>query len=274
MTNNLPTSAPENSNSITKDMLIGALPDKRFRRNVTDDLVDLVNSETDSELRRAYKDNILGYMNVLTGGRFSLTAYICAVKFVSLKLLGDNSSTAYAKVFPDRYQNLVNSGATGSKIASFASNYEKNALVVKILEQTMVPTHILNANIYQEAINTQADLMRNANSEMVRQKAAESLLNNLKAPEVAKVEIDVKHSDSVVDDLRETTRALARQQKELIANGHMTARDVAHSDIIGKKVEHKKEEVVEAEYTEVLPEPEPEPVNVIQEADKDRALFD
>ena len=34
--------------------------------------------------------------------------------------------------------------------------------VTKIMERTMVPTHILNAGIYQAAINTQADLMMNA----------------------------------------------------------------------------------------------------------------
>jgi hypothetical protein len=226
----------ETTDHITKDMLAGAVPDKRFRKYITNELVDLVNSEADSELRRVYRDNILSYAGVLTGGKYSLAAYVNAVKFVSLKLMGDKSSTAYSKVFPDRYQNLVSKGTSASQIASFADNYGKTGLVVKILEQTLVPTHILNAGIYQDAINTQADLMRTAKSEMVRQKAAESLMTNLKAPESSKLEIGISYSNDAVDELRATTRALAQQQMKMIMGGQISARDAAHSEILAKKV--------------------------------------
>lgn len=234
----------ETTDHLTKDMLVGSLPDKRFRKHVTDDVVDLVNSEPNSELRRVFRDNILSYSTVLSTGKYSLAAYVNAVKYVSLKLMGDKSSTAYSKVFPDRYQNLVDKGTSASQIASFADNYGKNALITKIMEQTLVPTHILNAGVYQEAINVQADLMQNAKSEMVRQKAAESLITNLKAPDIAKVEIDVNYSNDVIDDLRATTKALAKQQLQMILNGQASAKEVAHSDIIAKKVEP-----VETEYS-------------------------
>ena len=112
------------------------------------------------------------------------------------------------------------------------------------MEQTLVPTHILNAGIYQQAINVQADLMQNAKSELVRQKAAESLITNLKAPDIAKVEIDVNYTNDVVEDLRATTRALARQQLKSIIGGQSTAKEVAHSEIIAKKVDP-----VETEYS-------------------------
>ena len=150
--------------------------------------------------------------------------------------MGDKASTAYSKVFPDRYQNLVDKGASGSYIASFADNYGKTGLITKIMEQTMVPTHILNAGIYQEAINVQADLMHTAKSELVRQKAAESLISNLTAPAVAKVEIDIGYSNDIVEDLRATTKALAQQQLRMILNGQSSAKEVAHSEIIAKKV--------------------------------------
>ena len=135
----------ETTDHLTKEMLIGSLPDKRFRKHVTDDIVNLINSETDSELRRVFRDNTLTYSTVLTTGKYSLAAYVNAVKYVSLKLIGDKSSTAYSKVFPDRYQNLVDKGTSASQIASFADNYGNNALLVKIMEQSLVPTHILNA---------------------------------------------------------------------------------------------------------------------------------
>ncbi len=228
----------ETTDHLTKDMLVGSLPDKRFRKHVTDDIVDLVNSEPNSELRRVFRDNILSYSTVLTKGKYSLAAYVNAVKYVSLKLMGDKSSTAYSKVFPDRYQNLVDKGTSASQIASFADNYGNNALVVKIMEQTLVPTHILNAGIYQQAINVQADLMLNAQSEMVKQKAAESLMTNLAAPAAAaKIEIDVNYGGDIVDDLRATTKALAAQQLKMIMGGQASAKEIAHSEIVAKKVD-------------------------------------
>ena len=227
----------ETTDYITKDQLAGALPDKRFRKHLTDEVVDLVNSESNSELRRVFRDNALTYAAVLTTGRYSLTAYINAVKFVSLKLMGDKASTAYSKVFPDRYQNLISKGTSASQIACYADNYGNNALVIKIIEQTLVPTHILNAGTYQEAINVQAELMRTAKSEMVRQKAAESLITNLAAPAAAKIEIDIGYSNDVVADLRATTKALAQQQLKMILNGQASAKEIAHSEILAKKTE-------------------------------------
>lgn len=227
----------ETTDHLTKEMLAGTVPDKRFRKHITDAVVNVVNSEPDSELRRVFRDNVLTYTSVLSTGKHSLAAYVNAVKFVSLKLMGDKASTAYSKVFPDRYQNLIDRGATASYIASFADNYSKTALITKIMEQTMVPTHILNAGVYQEAINTQVGLMRTANSETVRQKAAESLLVNLKAPEAAKVEIGITYTNDIVNELRQTTRALADQQMKMIMGGQITAEDAAHSDIIAKRVE-------------------------------------
>lgn len=235
----------ETTDYITKDQLAGALPDKRFRKHLTDEVVDLVNSESNSELRRVFRDNTLTYASVLATGRYSLTAYINAIKFVSLKLMGDKSSTAYSKVFPDRYQNLINKGTSASQIACFADNYGNNSLITKIMEQTLVPTHILNAGTYQEAINTQAELMRTAKSEMVRQKAAESLITNLAAPTAAKLEIDIGYSNDIVEDLRATTKALAQQQLKMILNGQASAREIAHSEILAKKVETTYEVVKE-----------------------------
>ena len=232
----------ESTSVITKEQLQATLPDKRFKKYVNDDLVNMINAEPDSELRRTYKENILSYTNILAEGRFSVTGYVNAVKFASLKLLGHSSTVAYSKVFPDRYQSLVDKGTSTKQIASFADNYSKNKMVTKIFEQSLVPTHILNMDLHQEAINVQADLMRSARSETVRQKAAESLIVNLKAPEVAKVEVDVNYNNDVVDDLRATTRALAKQQMDMIKSGHASAHDVARSEILAVKTEYSEVE--------------------------------
>jgi len=233
----------------TKDLTLvqlqASMP-KKFRHNVTEDMVKFINATEGDEFRDIYKENLLGFSDVMQLGRYGMTEYLNAVKFVSYKLLGDSNTIAYAKVFPDRYQRLVDKNTPMKTISSFSTTYNKGALVHKILERTLVPVHILNMDIHQEAINIQAELMRDAKSETVRQKAAECLIMQLKAPEAAKIEIDVNYSNDSIDELRATTRALAQQQMKLIESGAVTAQTVAHSDIIARK---KPE--IETEYEEL-----------------------
>jgi hypothetical protein len=72
------------------------------------------------------------------------------------------------------------------------------------------------------------------------------LITQLKAPETSKIEVDVSYSNDSIDELRETTRALAQQQLKLIQSGAVTAETIAHSDIIARK-----KESIETEYQEV-----------------------
>jgi hypothetical protein len=233
----------------TKDLTLvqlqASMP-KKFRHNVTEDMVKFINATEGDEFRDIYKENLLGFSDVMQLGRYGMTEYLNAVKFVSYKLLGDSNTIAYAKVFPDRYQRLVDKNTPMKTISSFSTTYNKGALVHKILERTLVPVHILNMDIHQEAINIQAELMRDAKSETVRQKAAECLIMQLKAPETAKIEVDVNYNNDSIDELRATTRALAQQQLKLIQSGAVTAEDMAHSDIIARK-----KDTVETEYEEV-----------------------
>ena len=230
---------------LTKQQLQASMP-KKFRHNVTDDMITFINSTEGDEFRDIYKDNLVSFADVIEKGRYKMLDYINAVKFVSYKLIGDSNTIAYAKTFPERYQRLVDKNTPAKTIASFSTAYNKGDLVHKILERTLVPVHILNMDVHQEAINTQAELMRSAKSETVRQKAAECLITQLKAPEAAKIEVDVSYNNSSIDDLRETTRALAQQQLKMIQSGAVTAEHVAHSDIIARK-----QDTVETEYEEI-----------------------
>ena len=230
---------------LTKEQLQGSMP-KKFRHNVTDEMVSFINATEGDEFRDVYKENLIGFASVIESGRYKMLDYVNAVKFVSYKLIGDSNTIAYAKTFPDRYQRLVDKNTPMKTISSFSTAYNKGDLVHKILERTLVPVHILNMDVHQEAINTQAELMRTAKSETVRQKAAECLITQLKAPETAKIEVDVSYSNSSIDELRETTRALAQQQLKMIQSGAVTAEHVAHSDIIARK-----QDTVETEYEEI-----------------------
>jgi hypothetical protein len=186
------------------------------------------------------RENILGFTSVMKEGRFKMTSYLNAVHYVSHKLLGATNRDAYIKTFPGKYQRFLREGVADKDIASYSTAYNKSKLVALIYEQTLIPIHIINAPILQKAINTQADLMMNAKSEMVRTTAANSLINALKAPETKKVELDIGiKENSVMDDLRRATQDLVDQQKQALIAGGSNAKQIAESSII---VSDSKEE--------------------------------
>jgi hypothetical protein len=218
---------------ITEEMFKEALP-AHVRKNVNKDVLDIINTTIgDPEMIRNFRENLVGFQSVLTQGKFKLTNYVDAVKYVSHKLLGCNNITAYTRTFPDKVNDFKLRGVTDKDISAYASAFNKSKLVNLILAQSMVPTHVLNADVYQEAINVQADLMRNANSEKVRCEAANSLLVQLRPPEIKKVELDIGFKeDSAIAALRETTLQLVAQQRMALQAGAITARDAAQSGLL------------------------------------------
>tara|TARA_B100000929_G_scaffold108179_1_gene85709 strand:+ start:11609 stop:12355 length:747 start_codon:yes stop_codon:yes gene_type:complete len=231
---------PDHKVPLTKNEFKQALP-KQVRGAVSDQLVNGVNQLlNDPELAENYRDNLLGYVSVLQDGKYKLTDYMNAVRYVSHKLLGDSNIQAYSKTFPDRIARFQADGKDAKAISSFVAAYNKTKLVNAIFEQTLIPTHILNADLHQKAINVQAELMMTANSEKVRCEAANSLLSHLKPPETKQVQLNVNHEvkeGSAIDELRKATEELAKQQREMIASKQMTAQQIAHSNIIEGEVE-------------------------------------
>jgi len=203
------------------DELKNIVPQNK-RNTVTQELVDKINDiASDDLVDEEFKSNILTHKTILSSGKWSMSEYIDAVRFVTLVLLGHTDIDAYAIVFPDRYKRLfVDKKLSRTKISPYVTAYKNNSIVVAIIEQTLVPTHILNLSVYQEAINHSKYLMLNAKSETVQQKAAETLLTQLKAPEAAKLEVDISiNKGSVVDDYEQVMRDLATQKLELIKYG-------------------------------------------------------
>lgn len=210
-----------------------ALPDK-VKKSVNQELIDKVNATlSDPDMYEAYRDNLLSYTRVMSDGRFKVQEYVAAVKYVSHKLMGATNIEAYTKTFPDKYARFVANGVAAKDIASYVTAYNKSKLVNLIFEQTLIPSHVLNQDLYQKALNVQADLMLTAKSEKVRCDAANSLLTQLKMPEVKKVELDITaKEDSSIAALRQATMALAAAQRLAIQSGSQTAQEAAHSRVI------------------------------------------
>lgn len=218
---------------MTLEQFQKALPDK-MRKTVNQELVDSINTVLNSpDMYEAYRDNLLSYMSVLNDGKYKIMDYVNAVKYCSHKLMGSTNLDAFIKTFPDRYNNYVANGTSSKDIASYITAYNKNKLVNSIMEQSLIPSWILNQDMYQAALNVQFGLMNTAVSEKVRSDAANSLLNHLRPPEVQKVSLDIGvKENSTIDVLRQTTLELVSMQRKMIEANAMTVIDVAESRII------------------------------------------
>ena len=224
---------------LTKELVERAVP-ATLKSSITQELVDRVNaSVADPIVAEQIRENFIHYVSVLKEGKFKTEDYLSAVMYVSFKLMGDSNGDAYMKTFPERYQDLLARGVSPKDRAAYVAAYARGKLVNLVLEQSMVPTYVLNQHMFQEALNTQFDLMQNAQSEKVRTEAANSILTHLKRPEVAKSQIDINLKDSSgMTEMKEAMRKLAMQQQQAIGQGH-TARDIA------------AEPIIDAEYVEV-----------------------
>ena len=219
--------------ALTIDQFKQALPDK-VKKSINQELIDQINTTlSDPEMFESYRENLLSYTKVMADGRFKVDSYVQAVKYVSHKLMGCTNIEAYTKTFPDKYARFVAQGVQAKDIASYVTAYNKSKLVNLIFEQTLIPSYVLNQDLYQKALNVQADLMVNSGSDKVRCDAANSLLTHLKMPETQKVELEIGvKEDSSIAQLRQATLELARQQRLALEAGAMNAQEVAHAKIV------------------------------------------
>lgn len=216
------------SQGLSQEEVASALP-AHLKSAATQQLTDKVNQiVSDPDMAEHVRQNFVSYTSVLSEGRFKIEDYLNAVAYVSFKVMGHSNKESYKRTFPQRYQALKAKGATDKDISAYVSLYNKGKLVNLILEQTLVPTWILNQSIYQQAINTQAELMHTANSEKVRSDAADSLLSHLKRPEKKEVDLNIGVQDSDgMSELKDMLTSMAQYQKSLIEQGVET-RKVAH----------------------------------------------
>ncbi len=220
---------------LTKEQIEKAVP-AHLKSNITQSLVDLVNNVSgDPEFAEQVRQNFISYTSVLKDGKFKTEDYLNAVTYVSYKVMGYSNQESYAKTFPQRYAALVAKQTSSKDIAAYVSAYNKGKLVNLILEQTLVPSWVLNQDLYQKAINVQAELMINSTSDKVRCEAANSLLTHLTKPkEVGPLlNIDMRES-SGMNEMRELLAKMASTQQQLISSGVPT-HVIASQDIIDVK---------------------------------------
>ena len=214
---------------------------KKQKSLITEDMVTkIADIAEDPICGDEFKANMISYSTVLASGKYSIDEYSNATQFVTLLLLEHKDIDAYRIVFPDRYLRLTTKGLSRSQISAYATNFKKTQLVSQILEQTMIPTHILNAPLYQEALNHSRYLMLNARSETVQQKAAETIMTQLKAPEAAKLEVDISvNKGDIIEDNEAFMRKIAEAKLVEMEKGgdvHKLTNMTMNAEIVEEEV--------------------------------------
>lgn len=195
------------------------------KNSITQEVVDSLNNiSSDPLIAEQVRSNFIQFSHVLTEGKHSIQDYINASHYASYVLMGMKKQDAYFKTFPDRYARLMAEGRSAKEMSAYASMYAKNKIVEAILEKALIPAWIFNQDIFQRAVNVQASLMMTAQSEKVRQEAANSLLTHLAKPKeaAAKNQVNVQinnHGSNITDKLYEAVAKLANQQQYNIRGG-------------------------------------------------------
>jgi hypothetical protein len=194
---------------------------------------------SNQEIGDAFKENFVSYAHIISGRKgWTLDHYLNAVKFISYKLLGHTDREAWIHTFPQRYKNFLAQGQTELDISRHTHSYKQNKLVMQLFEQTIIPSHILNQPLHQDAINILAEIMTNTKySGMVRVKAAEALLQYTKPPETHKIKLEVTGEEmDAITELRKATEELAKTQLKALKKG-LPLKEIAEQNIIEAEIE-------------------------------------
>ena len=233
---------------MTLDELKAGIP-KHTRNLVNQGVVDVFNGlegEHGEDFAEHYKQNFVSMSSIMKGGLYSTKDYMNAVKYVAFKLLENTDIDSYMMTFPERYARLMRTHAAhgdeaairSDKISPYVTAYKKNDIVVRVLEQSLVPSRILNAPMFQQALNIQMSIAMTSRSDQVRSQAAESVMKYTMSPEVQKIELEVgiKGQDEVMA-LRTEMHRLASQQQATIESGTKTALYIAEQKLLHDVIE-------------------------------------
>lgn len=227
----------DNKNTFTLAQIQQAVP-KKLAGSITKEFVDDFNNiVNDPEIAENIRENFFTYSMILREGKYKVEDYFNAVKYVSFKIMGLNNKEAFMKAFPDRYSRYVACGFAEKDINSRITAFHKKPMVQSILAKTIIPFHILNQDARQEALNVQVKLMLTAKSEMVRSKAADSVLAYTAEPTATGPLLNVNLTKTdALDNLEKTITELAMLQKQAIQNNVVTTKAVAEQKIIDAEV--------------------------------------
>lgn len=206
---------------------------------ITQDTVDELNKLIeDPDYGEEFIDAYGQYFNVMEkNNQWSTTKYMNAVKFFVLIEAGHTAVDAYVKVFPERLQARHARGETRSMMGGEASRYNASQLVNEIRKVANVSVKLVHRHTFHEAIAVTARMMHDPGvSPAVRQKAAETLIRELKPEDDKQINVTVTNEGSAIDELRRATEALVMEQRRSIEAG-VAVKWIAESTVVEAEYE-------------------------------------
>ena len=122
-----------------------------FKKRIDDEYVEVINAAlegTDELLVEEYKDNLVSYQRVMADGKYKVSDYVNAVKYVGYKIMGQSNTQAYEHTFPDKWNRILEKlradGMSEADIVAkgtspYVHSYNSGKLVNEIYKQSMVP---------------------------------------------------------------------------------------------------------------------------------------
>lgn len=198
---------------------------------------ELVKLEEDIDYGEEFIEAYADYFNVMEKGKWSTRKYLAAMKFFLFTEQGLSIVDSYVKVFPERLQARLDRGETKTNMTGEASRFNSSSIVTEIRRVAGIGIQLSHRHLLLESLDVTAGLMRSARSEVVRQKAAETLIRELKPTEDTKIQLDIgmNMKDSLVD-IRKATEELALAQLQSIEAG-VAVQKMAEMAIIEAEVD-------------------------------------
>ena len=216
---------------------------KKKSHLISEDTVDELNKLVDDpDYGEEFLDSYVSYFNVMEkSSQWTTPKYMNAMKFFTLLEMGSSAVDAYVKVFPGRLESRQARGEGKDNMGGEASRFNASALVNEIRKIATIPVQLIHRNLLHESILKSAELMNDPEvSPAVQQKAAETLIRELKPAEDTTVNLKVGATDE--------TLAIQKQMVEQVQNVAINQRKLLES---GMNLEEIQKLSLKREYVEV-----------------------
>ena len=182
------------------------IPNKKRKKSVNDDTVDMVNKMLKSEDldKNLLEDFLMDYQSVMSSG-YSLKEYINGVKFVAYVVHLEMSYTeAYLAVFTEKRKKLQAGGYTAIQVSNLASGYNRTKLVVNLTNMAMIPYELKYAPQRVKAMQRLYDIGTSVAVDEAKKTHVDALLGFMKESNKIlennnNIQINMKTTNNVVN---------------------------------------------------------------------------
>lgn len=239
---NLPE--PQNPNDllidegkITPEKLRTMLP-KNSRVKTDQSTVDLINKMIDESAchKGLMEERLMSHLHLMGPG-VGFTQLLNGIKFVTLSTTpGMTQSKAYALVFPDKAQEILE---RGGDISSFASQYAATKVPTTIMQDIQIGPSITYAPLRHQIVQKYIELMNGKAADgpcsaTVQLNAAIALMEYIKVPEEMTINLNANMADeakAVTQNLADQIENMASLMAKRMANGE-SLRDIQKIGIV------------------------------------------